>query len=65
MKVLKVVGLCLLWLLALVVLLYLIGVAVNWRDQPPSAASLEMKEPLRNRPRVADTDNSIVYLMGL
>ena len=64
MKVLKVVGLCLLGLLGLVVLLYLIGVAVNWRDQPPSAAALEMKELLTNRPPVADADNSFVYLMG-
>jgi len=64
MKVLKVIGLCTLGLLGLVVLLYLIGVAVNWRDQPPSAAALEMKELLTNRPPVADTDNSFVYLMG-
>lgn len=64
MKVLKVVGLCLLGLLGLVVLLYLIGMAVNWRDQPPSAAALEMKGLLTNRPPVADADNSFVYLMG-
>jgi hypothetical protein len=64
MKVLKVVGLCLLGLLGLAVLLYLIGVAVNWRDQPPSAAALEMKKILTNRPPVADADNSFVYLMG-
>ena len=52
MKVLKVIGLCALGLMGLVVLLYLIGVAVNWRDQPPSAVALEMKgsiEPIAHR----------------
>jgi hypothetical protein len=64
MKILKVAGLCLLGLLSLVVLLYLVGLAVNWRDQPPSATALQMKEILTNRPPVADADNSFVYLMG-
>jgi len=64
MKILKVVGLCLLGILGLVVLVYLIGVAVNWRDQPPSAAALQMKEILSSRAPVKDADNGFVYAMG-
>ena len=36
MQVLKVVGVIALGLFGLAILLYLIGVGVNWRDQPPS-----------------------------
>ena len=64
MKVLKIVGAILLGLVGLAVLLYVIGVAVNWRDQPPSAAALEMKKILADRAPVADADNGFVYVMG-
>jgi len=64
MKALKIIGAILLGLVGLVVLLYVIGVAVNWRDQPPSAAALEMKAILADRAPVADTDNGFVYVLG-
>ena len=64
MKLLRIAGLCLLALIGAVVLLYLIGVAVNWRDRPQSAAALEMKSLLHDRATVADTDNGFVYAMG-
>jgi hypothetical protein len=64
MKILKVIGLLLLSLVVLAVLLYLVGVAVNWRDRPPSAAAIEIKASLNNRAPVADSDNGFVYAMG-
>jgi len=64
MKALKVIGAILLGLVGLVVLLYVIGVAVNWRDRPPSAAALEMKALLADRAPVADADNGFVYVLG-
>ena len=64
MKALKIIGAILLGLVGLVVLLYVIGVGVNWRDQPPSAAALEMKKILADRAPVADADNGFVYVLG-
>ena len=64
MKALKIIGAILLGLVGLVLLLYVIGVAVNWRDQPPSAAALEMKAILADRAPVAGTDNGFVYVLG-
>jgi hypothetical protein len=64
MKVLKIVGVGLLGISGLVVLLYLIGLAVNWRDQPPSKAALQIKQILADRAPVADADNGFVYAMG-
>jgi hypothetical protein len=64
MKALKIIGVSLFGLVGLAVLLYVIGVAVNWRDQPPSAAAIEMKKILADRARVADADNGFVYVMG-
>jgi hypothetical protein len=64
MKVVKIIGVILLGLVGLAVLLYVIGIAVNWRDQPPSAAALEMKTILTDHPSVADEKNGFVYVMG-
>src|SRR5436189_5601745 len=64
MKVLKIIGVVLLGLVGLSVLLYVIGVAVNWRDQSPSAAALEMRRFQVERVPVADTDNGFVYVLG-
>jgi hypothetical protein len=64
MRLLKIIGVVLLGLVGLAVLLYGIGVAVNWRDQPPSAAVLEMKRLVSDRPAVADADNGFVYALG-
>ena len=64
MKALKIIGAIMLGLVGLAVLPYVIGVVVNWRDQPPSAAALEMKTILADRAPVADADNGFVYVLG-
>ena len=56
------------WLLAgsvaLVVTLYLVAVAINWNDQPPSADARAFAAALDDLPPVADEDNGYVYLLG-
>jgi hypothetical protein len=64
MKVLKIIGAVVLGLVGLAILLYFIGVGVNWRDQPPSAAAVEMKKLLADRAPVADSRNGYVYVLG-
>jgi hypothetical protein len=49
-------------LVALAVVLYLIGVVVNWRDAEPSAAATRFANRYRDRPTVADQDNGFVAL---
>lgn len=51
-------------LVGLCVLLYLVALAVNWRDVEPSAAALQMADLYRNRPAVRDEDNGFIYMMG-
>jgi hypothetical protein len=64
MKVLKVLGWLLLATFLLVVLLYLILVAINWSDRPPSAAVLRFEKIVAERPAVAADDNAVVYFLG-
>ncbi len=64
MKVAKVIGWLLLSTLLLVALFYLILVAINWNDRPPSAAVLRFEQIIATRPAVAADDNAVVYLMG-
>jgi len=64
MKVLKVLGWLLLATFLLVVLLYLILVAINWKDQPPSAAVLRFQTIVADRAEVAPDDNAVVYING-
>lgn len=64
MKVAKVIGWLLLATLLLVALLYLILVAINWNDRPPSAAVLRFEQIVAARPAVAADDNAVVYIMG-
>ena len=45
-------------------LLYLIALVINWRDQPPSAATIKLHQVIENRPAVADDDNGYAYLLG-
>lgn len=56
------------WLLggacALVVVLYLVVLLINLRDQPPSEFALRLESLYRDRPAVADADNGYIYLMG-
>lgn len=51
-------------LLALIVLVYLVALAINWSDEPPSEAANRLERLVRERPLVADTDNGYVYLAG-
>jgi hypothetical protein len=64
MKVLKIIGAIALGLVGLAVLLYVIGVAVNWRDQPPSADALAIRKIRAGRAPAADADNGFVYALG-
>jgi hypothetical protein len=64
MKVVKVIGWLLLATFLLLALLYLILVAINWKDRPPSAAALRFEQIVASRPAVADDDNAVVYIMG-
>jgi len=64
MKALKILGWLLLATFLLVVLIYLILVAINWNDQPPSAAALRFEQIVTDRPAVADDDNAATYIMG-
>lgn len=64
MKVLKVFGWLLLATFLLVALLYLILVAINWRDRPPSAAILNFERIVASRAAVAADDNAMVYILG-
>ncbi len=64
-KSLRITGWTLGGLLGLLVLAYVILLAINWRDQPPSAVAQRMNALLDDRPAVADADNSFVHLLGM
>jgi len=51
-------------LVGLVVVFYLVLLAINWRDRPPSETALRFAADYRDRPAVADTDNGFVYVTG-
>jgi hypothetical protein len=63
-RIFKIIG----WIagstLGLGVSLYLIAVAINWRDRAPSAAAVHFTNLYRDRPTVADEDNAFIYVMG-
>lgn len=63
-KILKIIGWIVAGTVGLGVALYLILVAINWRDQAPSAAAVQLAEAYRNRPELADDDNAFIYTMG-
>ena len=50
--------------LGLAVVVYLAAIAMNWRDEPPSADSLRLASLYESRPAVAEADNAFVYLLG-
>jgi len=64
MKAAKVLGRIVLGFFGLVALLYLVVLAVNWKDQPPSAAARRFEEIIAARPQVPARENAIVYLLG-
>jgi hypothetical protein len=49
-------------LVGLVVLLYLVALAINWRDREPSAAARHLAQVSHDRPAVADDNNGYVYV---
>jgi hypothetical protein len=63
-RIFKIIG----WIagsaLGLGVALYLVAVAINWRDREPSAAAIQFANLYRERPKVADEDNAFIYAMG-
>ncbi len=64
MKVAKILARIVLGLFGLAILLYLVLLAVNWRDQPPSAAYRRLEQAVVARPAVPDGENAVVYLLG-
>jgi len=63
-KILKAIG----WIVTVVaglgIAIYLIALAINWSDQDPSAAAVELANLYRDRPRITDEDNGFIYVMG-
>ena len=51
-------------LVALVAVIYLVMLAINWHDRPPSDAARRFAAAYRDRPAVADADNAFVYAGG-
>jgi len=64
MRVLKFISRGVLAIFGLAVLLYLILLAGNWNDQPPSAAARRLDAIIAARPQVPARENAIVYLLG-
>lgn len=64
MRFIKRLGWTVLGLVGLVILLYLITLAVNWRDRPPSASYAQLEQVITSLPKVAHADNAVVYLLG-
>lgn len=52
-------------LVALPAIGLLLLVAINWRDQPPSADAERFDAMLRDRPALADAENAYVHVMRL
>jgi hypothetical protein len=63
-KAMKVSGRILLGVLAIPVLLYLVALGINWRDQPPSASVTKLHSLLEGRAPVADDENGYIYVLG-
>lgn len=68
MKIAKKLLKALMWLAlaiaGLIIVLYLVVLGINWRDQPPSPASIRLMKLFADKAPVADQDNAYVYLMG-
>ncbi len=64
MKVTKILARFILGLFGLAILLYLVMLAVNWHDQPPSAAYSRLEQAVTARPKVPVAENAVVYLLG-
>jgi hypothetical protein len=62
--VLKAIGWVVAGVAAIGIAVYLAAVVVNWRDQNPSAATVQLTALFRDRQEVADEGNGFVYVMG-
>lgn len=61
-KTLRAIGWIAAGLAGLCTVLYLVALAINWRDEEPNAAAVRLSEIFCDRPAVADQDNGYVYL---
>lgn len=52
-------------LIAIIVLVYLALVLINWRDDPASSAAQQMDRIHAERPAVAAPDNAYLYMLGI
>lgn len=50
--------------LGLAVLVYVVIVAINWNDQPPSQLAEKFAYSIDNRPAVPDSANAFLFMMG-
>jgi hypothetical protein len=64
MKFLRVLAKGLGGVVAIVVLLYLVAVVINWRDEPPSESARRLAQVIDGRPAVPAAENAVVYLLG-
>ena len=64
MNVLKRLGRVFAAVIGLIVAAYLVLLAINWRDQPPSATVRQFEQELAHRPNVADADNAYLFTLG-
>lgn len=62
MRLLKLAVRIIVWPLMLVAVLYLLLLAINAKDRPPSADAQRLDSMVRNRAPVADADNGRLYL---
>ena len=51
-------------IIAVPIALYLVALAINLRDQPPSAAALALAAAQPDAADIADSDNAYVFLLG-
>ncbi len=52
------------WLIVVFVTLAIVMFAINWSDQTPSSAAVEMRSLLDEGSEVSDRENAFVYAMG-
>ena len=64
MKVTKILARAILGLFGVAILLYLVMLGINWRDQPPSAAYHRLAQAVTARPKIPAAENAVVYLLG-
>ncbi len=52
-------------LVALCVVLYLVILAINWRDREPSQTAQRFERLFNERPHVPDAENAYIYALGI